>query len=303
MKTSSNKVTSLKDAVAEYVRDGNSVSFSGMGGGQCVASALEVARQGKKNLTIIGDSPSDAADILIGAGLVKKVEAAYVGYAIAGLGMNYRRAVEEGVPNYLEIEEFSNFTAGLRFLAGAMNVPFLPTKSLLGSDIPKYNPRVKVISDPYSGGTVALVPAANPDVGFIHVHKADILGNAQMFGWSSNAENIARAARHTIITCEEIISTDEIRMRSECTIIPQFCVDAVVHAPFGSHPWNMPYYYVYDIPMHMEQMAAFRTRDGFLKWLDKWVFGCKDHTDYCRKVGWERLLELQRVERQFTRIV
>jgi glutaconate CoA-transferase subunit A len=302
MKKSPNKVTSLKDAVAEYVHDGDSVAFSGMAGEQCVASAFEIVRQGKKNLTIIGDSPCDVGDILIGAGLVRKIEVAWLGYAVAGLAMNYRRAVEEGVPNSLEIEEYSNFTAGLRFLAGAMNVSFLPTRSLLGSDIPKYNPRIKVINDPYSGGPIALVPAANPDTGLVHVHKSDILGNAQIFGWSANAENIARAARHTILTCEEIVSTEEISLHPNCTLVPQFCVDAVVHVPFGSHPWNMPYYYAYDIPRHMEQMVDFRTREGFLRWLDKWVFGCQDHTDYCRQVGWDRLLELQRVERKFTKM-
>ncbi len=302
MKTSSNKVISLKDAIAEYVHDGDSVSFSGMGGEQCNASAFEIVRQGKKNLTIIGDSPCDVGDVLIGAGAVKKLEVAWCGYAVAGLAANYRRAVEEGIPNYLEVVDFSNFTVGLRFLAGAMNVSFLPTRSLLGSDIPKYNQCIKIIDDPYTGGPIALVPAANPDVGFVHAHKADILGNTQIFGWSSNAENIARAAKHTIITCEEIVSSDEIRMHPNCTIVPQFCVDAVIHAPFGSHPWNMPYYYAYDIPCHVEQVMAFRTREGFVKWLDKWVFGCKDHADYCRKVGWERLLELQRVERKFTKI-
>lgn len=182
-----------------------------------------------------------------------------------------------------------------------MGIPFIPTKSLLGSDIPKYNPNVKLINCPYSGEQVALVPAAHPDVAFIHVHRADALGNAQVFGWSANDENIARAARCTIVTCEELVSTEEIRKFSTSTIIPQFCVDAVVELPYGSHPWNMPYCYAYDIPFHMEMMAAFRTRDGFQKRLDEWVYGCKDHTDYCRKVGWERLLELTRIERKFTR--
>ncbi len=302
MRKSSNKVSSLNEAVANYLHDGDSVSFSGMGGQQCVASAFEIVRQGKKQLTIIGDSPCEVADVLIGAGAIKKAEVAWIGYAVAGIAANYRRAVEEGVPHPIEVAEVSNYTAGLRFLAGAMNIPFLPTKSLLGSDLPKYNPNIKIIDDPYAGEPVALIPAAHPDVAFIHVHKADTLGNSQVFGWSANAENIARAAKHTIVTCEEIISTDEVRMRPNCTIIPQFCVDAVVCVPYGSHPWNMPYYYAYDIPFHMKMMAEFKTRDSFLNWLEEWVFGCKDHTEYCRKVGWERLLALTQIERKFTRI-
>lgn len=301
MRKSSNKVVSLKEAVMNYLHDGDSVAFGAMGGQQCVGSAYEIVRQGKKGLTLIGDSPCEPADILIGAGLLKKIEVAYAGYAVAGVSANYRRAVEEGTPS-IEVEELSNYTMGLRFLAGAIGIPFMPTKSLLGSDIPKYNPNVKLINCPYSGEQVALVPAVHPDAAFIHVHRADPLGNAQVFGWSANDENIARAAKHTIITCEEIVSTEEIRAGSNGVVIPQFCVDAVVNLPYGSHPWNMPYYYAYDIPFHMGMMSTFRTRDGFLKWLDEWVYGCKDHNDYCRKVGWERLLELTRVERKFTRI-
>jgi glutaconate CoA-transferase subunit A len=302
MRKSSNKVVSLKEAIRTYVHDGDSVAFGGMGGQQCVASAHEIARQGRKDLTLIGDSPCEPADVLIGAGLIRKIEVAWAGYAVAGIGANYRRAIEEGVPSYIQVDEISNYTMGLRFFAGAIGVPFMPTKSLLGSDILKYNPNVKIIDCPYSGEIVALVPATHPDVAFIHVYRSDALGNAQLFCWSSNAENIARAARRTIVTCEEIVSTEEVRKFSTNTIIPQFCVDAVVELPYGSHPWNMPYCYAYDIPFHMEMMANFRTRDGFLEWLDEWVYGCKDHADYCRKVGWERLLELTRIERKFTRI-
>lgn len=194
MKKSSDKVVSLSEAVRTYAHDGDAVAFGGMGGQQCVASAYEIVRQGRKDLTLIGDSPCEPADVLIGVGLIRRIEVAWAGYAVAGIGANYRRAVEEGIPSYIEVDEISNYAMGMRFLAGAIGVPFMPTKSLLGSDIPKYNPNVKIIDCPYSGEPVALVPAAHPDVAFIHVHRADALGNAQVFGWSSNAENIARAA-------------------------------------------------------------------------------------------------------------
>ena len=122
-----------------------------------------------------------------------------------------------------------------------------------------------------------------------------------MIGFSANAENIARASRHTIITCEEIVPTDEIRRYSNLTIIPEYCVDAVVEMPFACHPWNMPYAYAYDIPFHTEQLKKFRTREGFLQWLDEWVYGLPDHDAYCEKVGWKRLQALARIEHKFCR--
>lgn len=296
------KRMSLKEAISRFVHDGCSIAFSGMGGAQCVAHTYEIIRQGKKNLTLIGDSPCESGDMLVGAGCVKRMEIAWCSYAVAGLGYNFRRAIEKGVPNNVELEEYSNYTMGLRFLAGAMNIPYMPTRSLLGSDIVKYNPRIKIVDDPYGSGKVALVPAALPDVGIVHVSRADKRGNAQVFGFSSNAENIARAAKCTIVTCEEIVSTEEIRKTGNLTIIPEYCVDAVVELPFACHPWNMPYAYAYDMPFHTFQLAQFRTRDGFLKWLEEWCYGIEDHEGYCEKVGWERLLELKRIENKFCQV-
>jgi glutaconate CoA-transferase subunit A len=295
------KRMTLKDAIAHYVDDGDVIAFSGMGGEQCVAQTYELIRQGKRDLTLMGDSPCEAADMLIGAGLVKKVEVAWIGYAVAGLAANFRRAVEEGIPRRIVVEEYSNYTMGLRFLAGAIGIPFMPTRSLAGSDLPTYNKRISSVTDPYSGRQVTCVPAARPDVSIVHVHRCDKRGNAQMLSFSSNLENIGRASRKTIVTCEEIVSTDEIRRNGNLTILPEYCVDAVVEIPFACHPWNMPYAYTYDLPYHMRYMEQLESRDGFTKWLDEWVFGCESHEEYCEKVGWSRLFELQRIEKKFCR--
>jgi glutaconate CoA-transferase subunit A len=192
---------------------------------------------------------------------------------------------------------------GLRFLAGAMGLPFMVTKSLAGTSVEKYNDMIKVIDDPYEGNKVALVPAAKPDVAIIHANRADILGNTQYIGFSSNAENIARAATRTIVTCEKIVSTDEIKKAPTFTTVPQYVVDAVVELPFCSHPWNMPYAYAYDIPFHMKMMAEIDTADGFKRWMDEWAFGCKDHDEYCEKVGWTRLKKLAQIERKFCKSI
>ena len=210
-KKSLDKRMSLKEAISRFVFDGCSIAFSGMGGQQVVAPTYEIIRQGQKDMTLMGDSPCECADYLVGTGQLKRVEVAWLAFAVAGVSPNYRRAVEKGIPRKIDVREFSNYTMGLRFLAGAMGLPFMTTKSLIGSSIEKYNDMIKVIEDPYKGQKVAVVPAATPDVAIVHVNRADKLGNAQYLGFSSNAENIARAAKRTIITCEEIISTDTVK--------------------------------------------------------------------------------------------
>lgn len=293
------KRMSLTDAVKKFVHEGSSVSFGGMGGTQCVAHAYEIARQKIGNLTLICESPAEPADILIGAGCVKKAEIAWIAYAVAGLAYNYRRSIEDSVPNKIELEEYSNYGMSLRFLAGAMGVPFMPTKTFLGSDFPVYNKKIKESTDPYTGEKVCLVPAAAPDVALIHCTRADKHGNGQYFGISASAENIARAAKHTILTCEHIVDEDLIRKTPNLTIIPGYTVDAVCEVPFASHPWNMAYDYAYDIPFHSKQMAAFKTREGFLEWMDEYCYGVENWEGYLRKVGYERLMKLQQVEQRF----
>lgn len=298
-KKRTDKVTTLPEAVKEYVYDGASIAFSGMGGQQCVAHTYELIRQGFKDLTLYGDSPCECGDMLIGAGVVKQIEVAWCSYAIAGLAYNYRRCVEEGIPNKIVVKEYSNYTMGLRFLAGAMNVPFMPTKSLLGSDIPKFNQDIIITEDPFKKEKIALVPAAVPDVALIHVSRADKHGNCQNLGFTSNAENIGRAAKKTIVTCEELVDNEEIRQKANLTFLPQYCVDAVIELPYASHPWNFPFAYAYDITFHAKQMEAFRSRDGFEKWLEEWCFNLKDWDEYLSKVGWDRLYKLKQTERTF----
>lgn len=301
-RSKSDKRMSLKDAISTFVQDGCTIAFGGMGGSENLAEAKEIIRQKKKDLTFIGDSPCDPCDWLIGVGALKRLEIAYLGLALPGPSYNFRRAFQDKIPFEIEIEEYSNFTIGLRYLAGAMGVPYLPTKSLLGSDIAKNNPRVITTTDPYKNEPIALVPAANPDVGIVHVFRCDKKGNSQLFGYTSNVENIARAAKHTIVTCEEIVSTDEIRRHGNLTIIPEYAVDAVVELPFACHPFNMPYAYAYDMPFGRDYQAQSRTREGFLEWIHEYVYDLPDHEAYCAKVGWDRLMKLQQIERKYSHL-
>lgn len=300
-KGSTNKQMTLQEAIKTFVKDGCSVTFGGFIGRDSVGAAREIIRQGIKDLVVIDDSKTDVMDLLVGAGCVKRWEGAYLGYGAIGLAKNVRRAIEEHVPRPIEFEDWSNAAMSMRFLAGALNIPFIPFRSILGTDILKYNKKIKVIEDPYEGKQVALLPAARPDVAIIHVQKADIMGNAQVMGFIGNDENKPRAAKHTIITCEEIVSTEEIRQQGNLTIIPFYCVDAVVHLPFGSHPQSCYGCYAYDVLFCTDYYERSKTRKGFLEWLDYYVYDCKDHMEYCNRVGWDRLYKLRYLERQFNR--
>jgi len=301
-RSSIDKTLTLKEAIHDFVHDDCSLTLGGFCGRNSQAAAHEIVRQHKRNLRIIDDSPTDQLDIMIGAGCVKAVEIAWNGVSIFSLARNFCRSVEEAIPHRIEVEDYSNYAAGLRFLAGAMDVPFMPTRSLLGSDIPKHNQKIKIIDDPYEEKPIALVPAASPDVAIIHVQLADIQGNCQIWGHLANDENKARAAKHTIITCEEIAPEEKILRIPNMTVIPSYCVDAVVQVPYASHPWSCYGYYHHDVMFQRDYARLNKTHKGFLKWLDEWVLSCEDHTEYCNKLGQDRLQELARLEQEINRI-
>jgi glutaconate CoA-transferase subunit A len=290
------KLMTLEEAVRRFVNDGCSVAYGGIAGREPMAVSYEIIRQRKRSLGFITDTACDSAEILIAGGCVSRVECAYIWIGVIGIGNNYRRAVEKGIPNYLEIQEYSNFGMSMRFMAAALGLPFMPVKSLLGSDIITHNPHIKVMDDPYGKGPVALVPAVHPDVAFIHVQRADKAGNAQIWGMLANDDNLARAAKAVVITCEEIIPTNELRKIPNMTAIPSYCVSAVVEVPFCSHPLPVSGYYWMDIPVRREMIAASKTREGIVSWMDEWIFGLKNFEAYKGKVGLERLARVQQME-------
>jgi len=296
------KRMTIEDAVRRFVQDGCSIAYGGIAGREPMAVSYEIVRQRKKNLTFITDTTVDSAEILIAGGCISRVECAYIWIGVVGIGNNYRRAVEKGIPNYLEIQECSNFGMSMRFMAGALGAPFMPVKSLLASDIITHNPKIKVIEDPYGSGPVALVPAARPDVAFIHVQRADLNGNAQIWGMLGNDDNLARAGKKVVMTCEEIIPTREIRKIPNMTAIPSYCVSAVAEVPFCSHPLPVAGYYWMDIPFRREMVAASKTREGIVSWMDEWIYGLRDFNAYKAKVGAERLSQAQQIERDNYRI-
>ena len=290
------KVMTLSEAIDRYVTGGCSISQCGLIMREPVAACHEIIRQGRKNLTYIGGG-AEVPNLLIGSGAVVRVETAYIWIGVVGAGLNYRRAVEKGIPNKIEVEEYSLSSISLRLMAGAMDVPFLPTRSLLGSDLPNFNPKIKVIDDPYEGQLVALVPKAQPDVAIIHVQRSDRIGNSQIWGYLGMDAILARAAKKTIITAEEIVPTSEIRRIPNMTAIPHYCVDAVVHVPFGSHPQSCTGYYWVDVPFRREFMAHNQAHEDFMRWVEEWIIDTGDWNGYLEKVGKVRLAKLQEMER------
>jgi glutaconate CoA-transferase subunit A len=211
-------------------------------------------------------------------------------------------AIKEGIPNPIEIEDYSHYTMLARFMAGGMGIPYMPVRSSLGTDIPKYNNRIKIVNDPFENKPVLLAPAARTDVCFISAHRADRRGNAQIFGAQWPDDAMCRACEHLVVITEELVPPEVIQKYPTNTLMPCYSVDAVVELPFNCHPLACYGCYAQDTPCFLGLALSFRTRDGVLKWLDEWVYGTKDHFEYCDKVGWRNLMRLAKMEKSINRI-
>jgi glutaconate CoA-transferase subunit A len=219
-------------------------------------------------------------DQLIGAGCVRQITAAWVGNVSAGLGHNYRRAVERGTPQSITLEEHSNFSVGLGLLAAAIGVPYLPTRSLLGSDLSRHNPRVRAV-----GGGLQHVAAIEPDVAVLHVQRADAEGHAHCWGNLGLVREAGLAARRVILVAEEIGSSELILSDPNRVLLPPHRVVAVVHEPGGAYPSPVQGFYGRDHAAFSDYHAATRERGGFLAWLDDWVLNVPNRAAYLARVG------------------
>jgi len=283
------KLMTEQEAVDRFVYDGCYIGTELYGTVRCPMSLTrEVVRQRKKDLRVCGQGVAEL-DLWLAAGLVKKLDLTYIGLEVYGTSYALRRAVESG-----QVEtcvEWSNGAISWRMKATAMGVPFIPVRSMLGSDTFNYS-AAKVVSDPFTGLQVCLLPALILDVGLIHVHRADRYGNAQIDGITGFAFEMARASKRLIISAEEIVPTEEIRKQPDRTIIPYYLVDAVVHAPFGSHPGEMAYLYERDDVVFREWIEASKTPEGAQAYLDKYVHNVKDHQAYLELIGKAQLEQL-----------
>jgi glutaconate CoA-transferase subunit A len=285
------KLLSLADAIHRFVPDGSSVVL-GTALESCIpfAAGHEIIRQGKKALTLIGPISDILFDQLMGAGCVQKVQAAWMGNVITGSGYNIRRAVEG---QRVQVEDHSNLTITLALQAAALGVPFLPTRTALGSSLPQTNPHLRPFRCPITGQQLLAVAAIVPDVAIVHVQRCDAKGTAHLWGSFGLTKQACLASKHVIITAEEIVTPAVIRSDPNRVLLPAFKVSAVCHVPWGAHPSAVPGHYNRDHQAFLEYQQASRTTESFAAWLQLTVTDVPDRAAYCQVVDRSRLAALR----------
>jgi len=307
MNTGFDKVMDMSEATKLYVADGNHISIGGFTiNRNPMAAVYEIIRQKIKDLHLYAHSNGQGVDELIGGGCVSKLEIAYGGNGrFAPTCIRFKKAVTKGT---IIVEDYSNYQMTLRFLAGAMGIPFLPTRSSLGTDIiDKWgfsealrksdhkipDKKLIVMDNPFTSWTnatkVVLVPAINTDVTIIHVQKSDRQGTARIEGLTFADIEQAKSAKYLIMTCEELVESEELRKNPDQNQIPSFCVDAVVHVPFGAFPTASYRHYDYD-PVYLNKYKEYAADDiRYKKYLEKFVYGVKDHQGLLDLIGKKRM--------------
>jgi glutaconate CoA-transferase subunit A len=264
-----------------------------------MALVREILRQRRRGLTLSRNLMCYEGELFMAAGAVARVVTAWMGVGLPwGISRIVRHYVESGA---VAFEEWSHLALGLRFRAAAMGVPFLPALTMLGSDLMAVG-GMKTIEDPYTGATLAAVPALFPDVALIHVHRADRFGNCQIDGYTHMDADIARAAATVLVTTEEIVPEEQTRAHPDRTVIPGVIVDALVHLPFGSFPHEAYGLYEADFDHFGEYTGAIEASgpSAVNGYLDRYVYGAPTFADYLDIFGGERLARQSHRARELT---
>jgi len=275
---------SMAQAIERFVPDGATVAL-----GTALeplipfAAGHEIIRQSRRDLELVGPISDALFDQLIGAGCVRRVTAAWVGNVSEGLGHCYRRATEQGVPRAIEVHDHSNFSISLALWAAAWNSPYIPTRTLLGSDILTTNPNLTI------DGDLVRVHAIRPDVAIVHVQRCDAEGHAHAWGPMGITEEAGLAAARVIITCEELVDASSLLKHPNRILFPETKVAAVVHEPGGAHPSPVQGFFQRDHGFFRDYASASRTREGFEAWLKRWVLDIPDRSTYLSRIDIEAL--------------
>ena len=281
---------------AKLVKDGDGLFWGGFGYQRApIAFAHELVRQKKRDLTVYTCGSEVDLEIMAGAGVATRYEIAFSAIEALGLSYNIRRRVSEGA---LQVEDYSNLAMAMRFLGGALNVPFMPIRSMMGTDMVNLHrylgdKKLKVIDCPFTGEKICLVPSVQPEYSIVHVQRVDKSGNAQIDGIVGEDLEGARCGKKLVVIAEELVGESAIRNRPDQTKIPAMYVDYVVVLPFAAHPMMCHDYYDYDLEHLMMFHKMSQTEDGWQEYLQNYILGVDDHMGYLNLVGWEHLNKLR----------
>jgi glutaconate CoA-transferase subunit A len=274
---------SLKQAIAEYVSDGQTLALEGFTHLIPFAAAHEIIRQGRKNLTLMRMTPDIIYDQMIGMGCVSRLIFSWGGNPGVGSLHRLRDAVERQWPSGLELDERTHAAMAASYQAGASGLPFAMLAGFVGSDLPAVNPNIRHIQCPFTGRRLAAVPALNPDVAIIHAHAADRVGNVLLRGIVGVQKEVALSADKVIVTVESVV--DNLDAPQNAVILPGWVVDAVAEVPGGAHPSYVHGIYDRDNAFYQEWDAVSRDRDSFLAWMNEYVLDTADHAGYLARLG------------------
>ncbi|HAE85480.1 MAG TPA: 3-oxoadipate--succinyl-CoA transferase subunit A [Anaerolineaceae bacterium] len=278
------KLVSLSEAIQSYVYDGDTIYAAGFTHLIPFAAGHEIIRQGRKGLTLARATPDLIYDLMVAAGCARKVIFSYSGNPGVGSLKWLREGIQDGT---LEWEEYSHFGMISRLQAGASGLPFMPMRQTGAVDLERVNPQYKRVKDPYGEQDVIVVPALNPDVAIVHVQRADREGNAHIWGILGEQREAAFAAKHVILTAEEIVDESMIRSDPNRTLIPAMIVDAVCHVPYCAHPSYTQGYYDRDNEFYLKWGEISKDEASIKAYMDEWVFGVRDRNEYWQKLGEE----------------
>ncbi len=291
------KVTTMRDAIAELVRDGDTVAIEGFTHLISFAAGHEIIRQGRRDLTLARLTPDLVYDQMVAAGCARKLIFSWLGNpGVGGLHAIRRRLEADGggdIGPSLEVEEYSHFGMVGRYTAGASRLPFFPLRSYVDSDLPRANPLIRQVASPYGDESIAVVPPLNPDVTIIHAQRASAAGDVQVWGLLGCQKEAAFAASRVVAVVEELVDESVIRADPNRTLIPGLIVDAVVMEAWGAHPSYAQGCYDRDNAFYVEWDAISRDPERLEGWLREWVHGLDNRADYVEKLGVDRLAALR----------
>jgi glutaconate CoA-transferase subunit A len=278
------KLSTLTEAIASHVHDGDCVYAAGFTHLIPFAAGHEIIRQRKRDLILARATPDLIYDQMVAAGCAAKLIFSYSGNPGVGSLRVVRAQMEAGA---LAWEEYSHFSMIARLAAGAAGLPFMPMNPTGAGDLERVNPQFRRLPNPYGPGEVVTVPALQPDVAIIHAQRADDQGNAHLWGIIGEQKEAALASKRVIITAEEIVPQDVIRSDPNRTLVPGMIVSAVCHVPYCAHPSYTQGYYDRDNAFYLawDQLSSDPVK--VQSWLEEWVYGVPDRDTYWVKLGEE----------------